>query len=401
MVLTFREDGTKLRFDSDGSVVRSISDRNGSTIRLDALGVNGQTARVRDTQGRALSFAFSADSSRLVSATDASGRKLAYAYTQTADGRYDLTKVTDPAGQNTLYGYDADHPLVKITTPGGSVTKLAYDGANRATALTRVTDTAAGTGPTTRFAYSAGKTVVTDPRGHELTYSYDGLDRVTRVVDQRGNTQGHVVDERVQRGLAYRRARRDHLQYLRCARAAHGLGEAQVGGDDRGRALQLELHGHGRVDVLSDDLYGSQPGLLTALRLRRGGESLECGHLRMDPAGGESSLGSQVALDYNTNGTVKSVKDPLYTDSAPNAHITRFSYDAKTAQICSQQRDVRGCARGAVDAGNRTATVLCAYVGTRNAAGRFITRIIPVGNSATAACAVFGAYKAVRVAING
>jgi YD repeat-containing protein len=80
---------------------------------------------VRDTQGRTLLFAFSADGSRLVSATDASGRKLAYAYTQTTDGRYDLTEVTDPAGQNTLYGYDADHRLVKITTPGGSVTKLA------------------------------------------------------------------------------------------------------------------------------------------------------------------------------------------------------------------------------------------------------------------------------------
>ena len=73
------------------------------------------------------------------------------------------------------------------------------------TAITRVTDTAAGTGPTTTFAYHPNRacptpgvttacTVVTDPNGNPTTYATDSLDRVIKTVDALGHKQDTGYD---------------------------------------------------------------------------------------------------------------------------------------------------------------------------------------------------------------
>lgn len=73
--------------------------------------------------------------------------------------------------------------LIRERTPRGDDVKLSYDASHRVTQIVRVTNAAAGTGPTTRFTYNASSTVVTDPRGNGTTFHYDNEGRVTRVVD--------------------------------------------------------------------------------------------------------------------------------------------------------------------------------------------------------------------------
>jgi YD repeat-containing protein len=69
----------------------------------------------------------------------------------------------------------------------GCCDSAAAEGTPRLTRLTRVTDPAAGTGPTWSFDYSTPfQTRITDPNGHPTTYSFDRLGRVTKATDALG-----------------------------------------------------------------------------------------------------------------------------------------------------------------------------------------------------------------------
>jgi YD repeat-containing protein len=81
-----------------------------------------------------------------------------------------------------------------VTDPNGNVTRFTYAG-QRLSTLTRVTDPAAGTGPTWSFDHSVdGQTRVTDARGNATTHFYDKRGRVNRVVDALGHERKSTYD---------------------------------------------------------------------------------------------------------------------------------------------------------------------------------------------------------------
>ena len=136
---------------------------------------------------------------RLDGLTDPAGRTVDYDYSGD-----NLTGVTDLDGQDWTYDYASD--LTRVTDPRGNQTRISYtvDSA-KVTAITRVTDTVTGTGPTTTFAYygtgncptagiTSGCTVVTDPNGNPTSHAVDSLDQVTRTVDALGHTQDTGYD---------------------------------------------------------------------------------------------------------------------------------------------------------------------------------------------------------------
>ncbi|MEX0141164.1 RHS repeat protein [Massilia sp. LMS1-1-1.1] len=80
---------------------------------------------------------------------------------QRIEKRYDLngnlTNVTDAAGRNTTYAYDAANRIVSHTTPDGGVTTITYDSEGNVAS-------------------------VTDPRPLQTRYTYNGFGQVTSMV---------------------------------------------------------------------------------------------------------------------------------------------------------------------------------------------------------------------------
>ncbi|MEJ7791974.1 MAG: DNRLRE domain-containing protein [Gaiellaceae bacterium] len=177
--LTFNQSGEVWTFNAAG-VLTSQADRNGN--KLTFAYSSGKVSTITDSQARVVTFAYNSNG-RLQSITDPSSRQWQYGYDT---GGY-LTSSTDPANKQTLYLYDSAGRLIRITDPLGNQTRIAYDLDRRVTSVTRVTDTTAGTGPTTTFEYGT-PTIVRDPRGNPESFTFDSELRVTQVVDANGNS---------------------------------------------------------------------------------------------------------------------------------------------------------------------------------------------------------------------
>lgn len=173
-VLTYR-DQTFTKYDTAGRLVE-VGDRNGESTTL--AYENGRLATVTDAAGRELGYGYNADGT-VATLTDPLGRVVHYAYDSG-----DLTSVTDPSGAVTSYGYNAAHELTAVTDPRGAVMHNEFDANHR---LVRQTDRM---GRVTTWDYSgvadygagpAGVTVITDPLGHQTQLRFDDLgDLVSR-----------------------------------------------------------------------------------------------------------------------------------------------------------------------------------------------------------------------------
>jgi YD repeat-containing protein len=193
--LAFR-DGRHLRFNASGHLIEQ-GDRNGNEVSL--AYADGELDTVTDTRGRVVRFARNA-SGYVSQMTDSAGRTWDF---EVAPGGT-LLSSTDPAGERTTYGYDASGNLARITTPEGKVTKMSYDARSRVTSLTRVTDPAADTGPTTSFAYETGSpdcpsgthsTRMTDARDHATTFCHNALGQVLKTIDALGKVTSRTYTD--------------------------------------------------------------------------------------------------------------------------------------------------------------------------------------------------------------
>lgn len=154
----------------------------------------GALTQIGEPAGNHLAFSYSAGN--LTTITDTVGRTVSLSY----DGSNRLTQIQDPLGRKVTYAYDGSGRLATVTDKIGNATgqnplqhqwKYAYDGASShlttisdPDARVRVTNTYDAQGRVyqqrdalsqlTSLAYSAGQTVVTDPRGNPTTYVFDG-----------------------------------------------------------------------------------------------------------------------------------------------------------------------------------------------------------------------------------
>ncbi|MEU2554844.1 RHS repeat-associated core domain-containing protein [Streptomyces sp. NPDC013313] len=196
--LTHTQSGSKDTYNASGNLT-AVTDRNGDKITVVQTLASGTVTgfKATDTRsGRWLSLTHGADAQH-VSATDNSGRTVAYVTSgAVASGTAKMT-VTDVTGGSTVFAYDTSGRVNQVTTPEGRVTKFGYDSQNRITSLQRVAPT--GT-DTWTYAYSAttrataGTTKVTDPNAHTTTYTVDDSGQVTKVVDALTHTRSTSYD---------------------------------------------------------------------------------------------------------------------------------------------------------------------------------------------------------------
>jgi RHS repeat-associated protein len=151
-----KKDLTSYNFDAANHLA-SIVDKNGNTITLTYTGSN--LTQVTDTAGRNIDFTYDA-SNRIVSISDPILRTVQFAY----DAGGNLATAQDANGNITHYAYDGSHQLTILTDPrGNAVVTNVYDAANRVVNSQR------------------------DAKNGQTTYTYDTINQKTTVVDQLGN----------------------------------------------------------------------------------------------------------------------------------------------------------------------------------------------------------------------
>lgn len=296
--LTFNASAETYTF-SSGGMLTADRDRNGNAIAY-AYNANNTLASITDTQGRVTTFGYTGGN--ITSMTDSAGRTYQYGY----DGAGNLTSYIDPANGGTQLAYDGTGRAVRLTDPNGEVTTFAYDTSARLSGITRVTDNAAGTGPTTTFTYNAGSTVVTDANGHQTTYTYDGMGRVTRVRDAAGNAAdtAYTANSNVQQ-------RTDQAGQI----AAYGY-------DSRNNLTSAQLPTGATTTWAYAD--AAHPYLPTK-RTDPQGNSLAYGYSaagNLTTVTNGLSTQNQYQSAYNGNGTLASTTDT-------RGNVTGYGYDAR------------------------------------------------------------------------
>ena len=334
--ITYRSSGQQYRFRPDGALTQTRdNDGNTQTVAYSTAtfpgraGTQALPASVTDTVGRTVTDTVT--SGRVSRVTDWTGRYASYTYTS---GR--MTSARDTGGGTTAYAYDTSGRLTRVTTPAGRQVRLTWTADGRVASVVNVTDPAAGTGPTTTFAYtdparplteaSTGTTVVTDPRGGITTYTWDTRGRVGKVTDQLGRnrstgyrpsddptsltnansevtTAGYDDDDRLTEVTAPTGATQT-LTYGAGAGFQAGLPATFT--DDRGNTTSFTY------DSLGNPVGTLLPDGSSAATVRQGAGA-SCG-----PGGGAAFPGA-----------VCETRDPLYSAAAPTAHRTTYRYTAK------------------------------------------------------------------------
>ncbi|MFO0983632.1 MAG: DUF6531 domain-containing protein [Planctomycetota bacterium] len=181
--------------------------------------------RVVDDNGHQSLFAHDA-AGRLVSATDARGNVVTYAYDPTSNvnqvsmleksdlGSPDASFVTtltydslnrtvgetDTLGQAMAYAYDALDLLVRVTDRKGNRTLRTYDGLGRLLSMTQQPQSGAGQIAIGRTWDSNSRLIgESDGNGNQAIYGYDALDRLVSVTraDGTSTTLAHDVHDNV------------------------------------------------------------------------------------------------------------------------------------------------------------------------------------------------------------
>lgn len=212
-VLTYDTAGYKLvdsesqqtRLFSTGGLLTAVKDRNANTTTTTTSGTGGSVVTIR-TAASTLE-----PSTAVVSKPSSSQTRVKQGSATTLrTNLFDISgetvsKFTDALGRVTTFTYAGTSGvnagrMTKITAPGSVVTSFVYDSGGRVVSVSQV-DQAAGSS-VTRLAYpSTTTTQVADPTTNQsqavsavprTTYTLDGTQRVTNVVDAAGRQRSRT-----------------------------------------------------------------------------------------------------------------------------------------------------------------------------------------------------------------
>jgi YD repeat-containing protein len=334
---------TVYRFDTSGRI-SSITDDHGLKTTY-AYNAEGRLATITDPSAQTLTFAYNA-SNHITSVKDSTGREVKYAYSAAGD----LETVTDALGGMTKYAYDASHRMTSITDPRGNVIlKNVYNSQGR------IVEQRDGLENLWKLKYSEGETVVTEPEGGEVSYGFDGQDRVVSETDQLGRKTTTAYD-----------STGNISEVVKPGAAKWTLGHDAVGNlisvkDPEGGERKYEYDGQNRLTTFTDDL-----GNAWSYEWSKANDLTKI----VDPEEGETIFA------YNESGQPLTVTDP-------NGHKTEFSYDSRGNRLTAtdslgHKTSFEYNSRNYLT--STTAPGLKAEGFERNALGDLLARTTPEGN---------------------
>ena len=281
----------------------SVVDPNNNTVVTNEYGSDGRISAQTDARGKRGTFAWD-PATEISTYTDARGKAWIDDYER---GR--LVRQRDPAGNETLYTYDADFNLTASTDPRGKTTTQTWDGAGNL--LTR--SPPAPLSYVQTWTYNARNDVATyiNGRNKTTTYTYDTAGNLTKVTAPEG-------------------------------------AETEFGRDAVGTGLLVSLTDpRDNVTTYGYDAQANLTSSVTPLGNRTTMGYDTAGGLTsvVDPRGnvsGANPADYTTALTYNATDQILTATDPLgnvitnaYDDAGnlasvtdPNAHTTTYGYDA-------------------------------------------------------------------------
>jgi len=171
---------TSTLFTDEVGRVLTLSDPLNNTRQF-AYGNRDQLLKVIDPLGGLTTYKYDKNGN-LTSVTDP--RRLA-AHRYTPDSRNRLHIYADPLGKTATFGHDGMSNLISVKDRNGNLTQYSYDPLNR---LSRVTYQDAST---INIQWDGGNRphIITDSKNGTITRTYDGLDRLTEEQSPQGTVR--------------------------------------------------------------------------------------------------------------------------------------------------------------------------------------------------------------------
>lgn len=364
-----RKEGTKYDFDSTGRLTR-ITDRNGNVLTLDYSGT--ELATLTDAAGRNITFGYDAQG-RMTSVRDPAGRVTALGY----DVSGHLSSIVDPAGQMTSFTYNANGWMDSKTDPAGNLTTYSYDVDGWVIGATDPT----GTPMTIFYQPSLSQATVTGRNGGVATtlydpvldvplevvaadngvttYTYDSNRNLLSETDPSGNTTSHTYD-----GNGNRTSTTDALGGI-TSYTYNGFGQVTSVTDPEGHVTSYGYDLAGNLTSTTDasgavtQYQHDAAGNVTAI-IRPGGKTTS---FTYDSFG--NLLSSTDPVGLTTSFTYDLVGNLLSRTDANNA-TTTYAYDnvSRLLQITDPEGhatsftyDANGNRRSVTDANGNTTTI--------------------------------------------
>jgi RHS repeat-associated protein len=171
-------------YDANSNLV-SVKDRDDLETKFTYNGFHGLLS-IADPRGIQPVRNEYDNNGRLISHTDAFGKKVTYSHSISA--KQEL--ITDRLGKATLYEYDAKGNTVRVTDANGAVTTYAYDSRRNKLSETNAL------GNKRTFAYNASDNLIKeiDPLGNTKTYTYNSRGQQLTSTDARGGVTAFTYD---------------------------------------------------------------------------------------------------------------------------------------------------------------------------------------------------------------
>ena len=417
------EAGKSITFTSDATGRRStVTDQLGRTVTIAYHPPSGKPATVTAEDGATTSFTYKArivagiTFHDLVKITYPDGTSRSYTY----DAKGNLLSAVDQLGKVTRYSdYDHGRPGT-VTNPEGGFVKYTYDSTTGNLKTSKDSDTGKTTYTFDEFSRLKHITSPAVPplSAAEFGISYDDADRITSIIDERGNQFGYTYDNN------------DNVTLATDPTTA----TTQLGYDDLDRVIRVT----NRLGKMRSLAFDSRNLLASTTD--------ELGHVATnahDPRQRLSSVtlsgGIAATFDYDDAGRLMSVTDPLIHTGAlarnargsviassdalgnstqylrdssqrivklidPLGRQTAFTYD-KRSQLVAAARDAVGAGKYTRDAAGRLVKLVDPNGGvwtyTHSPAGRLLSSKDPLGRTTGLAYDARGQVQSIQLADGG
>lgn len=165
---------TTYGYDLEGRLDKIIDQKN-NTVVQNTYGADGRVTGQVDARGNAAASTWDA-TTETSTITDTRGKVWKDVYKNNI-----LKSRTDPLGNKTSYGYDADLNLTSVTDPRGNTWTMTYDA--RGNLLTRTAPIPLSYGETFTYDGTNNVTSHTNGRGSLTTFGYDAQGNLTTITE--------------------------------------------------------------------------------------------------------------------------------------------------------------------------------------------------------------------------